>query len=206
MGYNHYWEREIEIDEVSFGKIVTDFQRMVLALDDLGVRLAGPLGEGLPEISLGGIAFNGLANCGHVKNEEICIPFAAPNASGIGNSINAVTGSWFIGVLLKHRTCNGDCSYETMTFKRVAERKSGEEGRCFDSCKTGFRPYDLAVQCLLLISKHHLDDRIEVWSGGSDFHWNDPRRLCYAYLGYPLHEFHLDRDDGLIRNSLTGHP
>jgi hypothetical protein len=30
--------------------------------------------------------------------------------------------------------------------------------RYSDSCKTGFRPYDLAVQCVLLIAKHHIHD------------------------------------------------
>ena len=162
--------------------------------------MPGRPGEGLPEITLNGIVFNGLARCGHIKNEEICIPFPTPHASGIGSSINAVTDPWFIGVLLKHRTCDGS-SFESMNFERIAEWGLREEtpGRCLDSCKTGFRPYDLAVQCLLLIAKHHLDQRIEVRSGGSDIHWNDQRRLCHAYLGYPLHEFYIDREAGLIR-------
>jgi hypothetical protein len=34
-------------------------QRIVLALDDLGVRLAGPLGRDLPEIDADHISFNG---------------------------------------------------------------------------------------------------------------------------------------------------
>jgi hypothetical protein len=67
-----------------------------------------------------------------------------------------------------------------------------------DSCKTGFRPYDLAVQCVLLIAKHHLQDRIQVWSGGSDYHWRDARLLCYVHLSYPLNQYKIDRDDGLI--------
>jgi hypothetical protein len=202
MGYCHYWRQQIEIEEAVFLRIVSDFQKMVLILDDLGVRLAGPLGEGLPEITSSHIAFNGLANCGHIKNDEICVPFAAPDASGIGSSINAVAGLYFIGVLLKHRTCNGNCSYETFDFRRVPNSRlqTISDGWYFDNCKTGFRPYDLAVQCLLLIAKHHLDERLKVHSGGADFHWNDPRRLCHAYLGYPLHEFRiLDKEVGLVR-------
>ena len=61
-----------------------------------------------------------------------------------------------------------------------------------------FRPYDLAVQCVLLIAKRHLKDRIQVSSGGSDFHWNDARSLCYAYLGHPLNQYRIDRDAGLV--------
>jgi hypothetical protein len=89
-----------------------------------------------------------------------------------------------------------------MVFERVAQRRmrESEDGWYRDSCKTAFRPYDLAVQCLLLIAKHHLDEGIKVHSGGSDLHWNDPRRLCYAHLGYPVHEFRiLDSEDGLVR-------
>jgi hypothetical protein len=67
-----------------------------------------------------------------------------------------------------------------------------------DSCKTGFRPYDIAVQCVLLIAKHHLKDRIQVWSGGSDYHWSDARLLCYFHLSYPLNQYKIDRDAGLI--------
>ena len=93
MGYCHYWEAEQEIDQESFSQIVADVQRIVLTLDDMGVRLAGPLGEGLPEIDTDQIAFNGLWHCGHVKNEEISIPFPAADAAGVGNSINAVEGS-----------------------------------------------------------------------------------------------------------------
>jgi hypothetical protein len=200
MGYCHYWEIEQEIDLASFSRIVADVQRIVLTLDDLGVRLAGPLGEGLPEIEADQIALNGVCHCGHVKNEEIVIPFPAPDAAGVGSSIRAVEGSYFgMGTLLKHRTCDGNCSYETFRLARAcAEIDKVRDGRYSDSCKTGFRPYDLAVQCVLMIAKHHLEDRIQVWSGGSDFHWNDARLLCYVHLDYPLTQYRIDRDDGLI--------
>jgi hypothetical protein len=133
---------------------------MVLALDDLGVRLAGPSGEGLPEISSHSLVLNGLANCGHLKNEDICISFPACYASGIGSSINSVTDPWFIGARIKYRTCNGDCSYESLNFERIAESVAPQAERgavALTLVKAGFRPYDLAIQCLLLISKHHLD-------------------------------------------------
>ena len=200
MGYNHYWEVDAEIDGGSFSNIVADFQRIVLCLDDLGVRLAGPLGEGLPEIDADHIAFNGVWHCGHVKNEEIVIPFPAENASGIGSSTDAVEGDYFgMGTLLKHRTCDGNCSYETFRLLRKCDDDvKVSYGRCFDSCKTAFRPYDLAVQCVLLIAKHHLKDRIGVSSGGSNYHWNDARRLCYLHLDYPLVQYRIDREAGLI--------
>jgi hypothetical protein len=200
MGYCHYWEIEQEIDQESFLRIIADVQQIVLVLDDMGVRLAGPLGRGLPEIEADHIAFNGLWECGHIKNEEIVIPFPSEEAAGIGSSINAVAGSYYgMGTLLKHRTCDGNCSYETFRFVPTCnESETVRDVRYCDSCKTGFRPYDLAVQCVLLIAKHHLKDRIQVWSGGSDYHWNDARLLCYVHLSYPLSQYRVDRDAGLI--------
>ncbi len=200
MGYCHYWEIEQEVDRETFSCIVADVQRIVLALDDIGVRLAGPLGEGLPEIDADHIAFNGLWHCGHVANQEISIPFPSVDAAGVGASTNAVEGSYFgMGTLLRHRTCDGNCSYETFRLVRQCEDvEKVHDGRYSDSCKTGFRPYDLAVQCVLLIAKHYLKDRIRVWSGGSDYHWNDARLLCYLQLNYPLSQYRIDREAGLI--------
>jgi len=200
MGYNHYWEVDAEIGKEPFSSIVADFQRIVLTLDDIGVRLAGGLGEGPPQIDADLIRFNGVWHCGHPKNEEIVIPFPAEDGSGIGGSADAVAGSYFgWGTLLKHRTCDGNCSYETFTLARkCGDATRVVNGRFHDSCKTGFRPYDLAVQCLLLIAKHHLKDRIRVSSGGTDFHWNDARRICYLHLDYPLARYRIDREAGLI--------
>ena len=63
---------------------------------------------------------------------------------------------------------------------------------------TGFRPYDLAVQCVLLIAKHHLGDRFRVHTAGSDYVWNDPRRLSYLHLQYRLGEFKVSDDHDLV--------
>lgn len=199
MGYCHYWKREQTISQPSFGAIVHDFKRIILAPDDHGVRLAGPLGDGLPEITEAEVSFNGLARCGHPENQAICIPFPGTNASGVRSSTNVITGPWFIGVLLRRRTCNGDCSDESFNFERVCtDRPADAAGFCEDYCKTGFRPYDFAEQCFLVAVKHHLRERIEVWSGGADHHWSDARSLCYLHLDYPLTEFRIDREDGLV--------
>ena len=200
MGYCHYWELDQNVDREMFSRIVTDVQRIVLTLDDMGVRLAGPLGEGAPEIDGDQIAFNGSWHCGHVVNEEISIPFPAPDAAGVGASTDAVEGTYFgMGTLIRHRTCDGNCSYETFRFARSCDETGKiRNARYSDSCKTAFRPYDLAVQSVLLIAKHHLKEQIQVWSGGGDFHWNDARLLCYVHLGYPLSQYRIDREAGLI--------
>jgi hypothetical protein len=205
MGYNHYWERPVEIEPEPFELLVADFQRCVLALDDSGVHLGGPMGEDLPQVDRDVIAFNGVRDCGHVKNEAISIPFPSEDASGVGRSANAIVDSWLAGVQIRHRTCNGDCSYEPFVLERIVEHgtrdpsHSSPDDRLFGHCKTGFRPYDLAVQCALLIARHRVGDRFVVQSSGSDWHWRDAHRICYVQLGYPLSEFRMDRDAGLIK-------
>ena len=199
MGYSHTWEKDLSVEPALFRRIVADFERVVLALDDRGVHLAGPLGEGLPEITATHVAFNGVFHCGHPVNKAVSIPYPDKAAWGVGDSSDAISGEAFLHTLLRHRTCDGICSFETFTFEQVCEdQRHAADGRCFGYCKTGFRPYDLAVQCFLLIAKHHLRERIAVRSGGRDEHWQEARAFCYAHLEYPLFEFRIDREAGLI--------
>ena len=197
MGYNHYWRLEAEIDRKLFERIVLDFERLILPLEDAGIPLAGFDGSGLPAIDHSQIVFNGVEECGHPENRDIYIPFPCVTASGVGHSSDAIYSSNPLFVKLRHRTCNGMCCCEPFNLSRTmaqSRRAPDQDGRYF----TAFKPYDLAVQCALLISKHHLRERIVVSSGGSDFHWNDPRRFCFVNLGYPLNEFTIVREIGLI--------
>ncbi len=203
MGYNHYWRRADEIERSVYDGIVLDFERLILPLEDVGVRLAGAHGDGVPQIDHSAITFNGVRKCGHPDNPDIYIPFPCATGNGIGSSRDGIQSSNPLFVELKHRTCNGRCDCESFNLPRLvptAFRQPDEDGLYFYCCKTAFKPYDLAVQCALLISKHHLGDRIEVSSGGSDFHRNDPRRFCFVHLGYRLNEFTIVRDHGLVAN------
>lgn len=201
MGYTHYWYRPLAIDSAVYRNIGNDFNKVVLELDNLGVRLGDGGGAGVPEISDGEINFNGLAACGHAENAAISIPWPTVNAGGIKHSMVSEAGMWFAGTLLDHRCCNGDCSYESFVFPREAEVKKYQarspDGLQFDCCKTAFRPYDLAVTAFLIIAKRHLKDQISVSSDGEDQHWEDARRLCQSFLGYGV-EYHLGAagDDG----------
>jgi len=68
----------------------------VLTLDDMAFASLA-LGEGLPEIDADHIAFNGLWHCGHVKNEEIAIPFPAVDGAGSATQqmpSRALTSGW----------------------------------------------------------------------------------------------------------------
>ncbi len=202
MGYTHYWRREKELDAAKYASAVADFQRLILTLEDSGIRLAGPMGDGLPEFTADELAFNGPDDCGHPQNSEISIPWPAPSAGGVGPNKTAVDGSWFAGALLQTRACDGSCSYETFRIPRVTEHtEPDKEGRFFDCCKTAYRPYDIAVTAALIIFKKHFGTAFKVSSDGEDEHWFDAKMLCLSVLGYGIE--YVMTDDGLTLNGET---
>lgn len=193
MGYTHYWYRARKIDAEKMQAISADFSRLVLALDDLGVKIADGRGHGVPVITPELIMFNGVENCGHAPNEEVVIPWPAKNASGVNpNSFEVTSGQWYAGALLSARTCDGDCSYETVDFPaempegHYEQECSERPGLFFYCCKTAFRPYDLAVTAFLIIAKHHLKDDLKVRSDGEDENWVEAKQVCEAFLGYGM--------------------
>ncbi len=202
MGYTHYWYRPKSIANETMQAICADFQRVVLALDDLGVKLADGHGEGVPVITPELICFNGLANCGHKQDESIAIPWPAPGAHGVNSTKDVRSGTWFAGALLSTRTCDGDCSYETVHFPATMaadsffQESKEHPGLYFECCKTAYRPYDLAVTAFLIIAKRHLRDKISVSSDGEDENWVEGKQVCQAFLDYGL-EFQMT-EDGLI--------
>lgn len=85
MGYTHYFRRIPGYDRAAYAALCADVSAIVGSLRDAGSPLAGPLGEGLPEITAERVAFNGAApddyetfsweaNCCHWD------PYAKPGA------------------------------------------------------------------------------------------------------------------------------
>ncbi len=156
---------------------------------DAGVELAGGLGEGPPDITEQIVRFNGRTDCGHPKNEEISIPYPSEGAEGVGPNSSALDEN-ADGVVtrVRHRCCDGRCSYETFSFPRSLDTKlhgdPDENGLYIEYVKTGFRPYDIAVTAALMIAKRHLRAGLLISSNGGDHQWADARRFCQRVLGY----------------------
>ena len=118
---------------------------------------------------------------------------------------------WFAGASLETRACGGDCSHETFVLEQTYEpyvsdrdtqkpegiytERMDENGRrrrnpdnivgkYWVCTKTGFKPYDLAVNVCLIVAKQHLKDDIVISSDGKDIHWADAKALCQRFLGY----------------------
>ena len=109
-----------------------------------------------------------------------------------------IGGTWFAGLKLMTRTCGGDCSHESFVlnrdFKPEEWMNPKENGMYFQCCKTAYKPYDLAVNCAMIIAKHHLKEQIIVHSDGELDNWKDAMQLCQNVLGYG-NEFDFDKDE-----------
>lgn len=195
MGYSHYWYRDQELNQVSFGSVVQDFKKILPALEHLGIKLANGLGKNQPVINYEQIWFNGLENCGHTKR-ELGITWPSKNAHGVASgykqNFSIVDESWFAGLVINSRVCSGSCAYEMFSLDRVIKHESSYEGNKVFSCtKTNYYPYDLAVNVCLIIAKHHLKNQILVLSDGQHEQWKDAIQICDHFLGYGL-DFEFD--------------
>jgi len=193
MGYTHYWRRTRAFEQQQFEKVTADCARVLPALVEVGVALAGPDGEGTPAVTAAGVFFNGTRACGHARR-DLGIAWPTTGASGVclayeqrASGDSDVGSIWFAGRQLRTRTCDGDCSHESFWLPRgreVRDWERPERGLYFDCCKTAYKPYDLAVQVCLVIAAHHLGAEIAVSSDGSMEEWQDATALCQAVLGY----------------------
>jgi hypothetical protein len=198
MGYTHYWYRkDREFPAEDMLAIVADFRKLIPTFDELGVKIAGGLGEGEPEYGPDGVWFNGLEKCGH-PSRDLGITWPSPTAAGVAEE-GKRAGTWFAGALLETRTCEGDCSHETFHFPRVLDEDGykGSDGRYFACCKTAYKPYDLAVTAFLILAKFHLKEKLEVHSDGEDRDWTDAATIIRKILGHPNGEVEFDPDGNL---------
>ena len=143
MGYTHYWKRVEKFDMEKFGKVVKDFKEVVKHLSPF-VSLADGLGRSKAVIDNKRIWFNGVEKCGH-SDRNLGITWPDDEAKGIAFVVERykeiptrtlvtmlcgqeeelalndsdVSGTWFAGLKLKHRTCDGDCSHETFSLPLV---------------------------------------------------------------------------------------
>ena len=183
---------------------------------DLGIVLSSGFGEEntFPEISDDVIAFNGSDEQPTglwTTTEQLGIVWPSPSASifepDADPTASKTNGSWFGGELVTQRvapidnlTGKGSGSYETFNIERelfLPANSHKLQADCFLKrglvmfyCKTGYRPYDLAVTVVLIITKHH-DSSIEVCTDGEQKDWLDAMIICNNLLGYGM-DFKLD--------------
>jgi len=196
MGYTHYWYRKENLDKTRFKLAVDDCRKIC---DVLPIPLGDGSGEGEPVFADIELCFNGSIHSESLAKADISIPWpASKDSEGIGViGDNPANGHWFAGDLLDSRCCDeqGDGSYETFCIEQYMKRpefQSSNESLAFDCCKTAFRPYDLNVQCCLIVFKNYFDGDFKVRSDGESENWNEARDICQHIVGYGL-GFELDK-------------
>lgn len=195
MAYAHYWRRAPDLTLAHFTWAAEQVRQVVNAVEAQGIKLAGPTGAGLPEITNNCIAFNGLKKCGH-PYRDLGSPWPSPTAAGVMATDKPVVGPWFSGALLDTRICNGDCSGSPFIVDRqflVREWDRIEDGKYFSHCETHYKPYDLAVTAALVRLKETLGDEILVSSDGKDRAFDDAKRLGRTIFGW-TERFELEND------------
>ena len=79
-----------------------------------------------------------------------------------------------------------DDGCETFRVNRIETQSPWREGEpdVFTFCKTRQRPYDVCVQCALIVFRHHFGERFRVSSDGNSDEWDGAREACQRVLGY----------------------
>lgn len=200
MGYTHYYYQKPTLDSDAFIQIGKDFEKMIPVMEHLGVKLGDYGGDNVPLINEKDLAFNGLKKCGH-EEHDIGLAWPSKTANGVkpDHTFNEIVelskSKWFAGRELETRVCGGDCSYETFAItQQIPEDQmvnTEKNGYIFNCTKTNYKPYDLAVNVVLIIAKHHLKNDIVVDSDGDDSNWAEGVQLVEHFLGYGQ-DFKLD--------------
>lgn len=184
MGYTHYWCRLKELDAETFARASKDCRKVCVAL---GIPLGDGEGVGVPEFSQEVVSFNGAVDSGHFAARCEGLLWPGSGAEGVARPFTeANAGKRSLGA-------DGDGSYETFYISQSCGEHGYESSPGVYSafCKTNYRPYDLAVQCCLIVFKEHFGPSFCVHSDGDSGAWKEPSDACQVFLGYGL-DFALD--------------
>ncbi|MGV8122386.1 MAG: hypothetical protein AB2L14_21715 [Candidatus Xenobiia bacterium LiM19] len=188
MGYSHYWSPDRPIRKKYFKRVVLDFTKL-LALEQKWLEpiLRGPDGIGTPLVSDTRISFNGDRHCNHHFSHSIL--YHLP-----GKTERMIPHHGTYGPFIKEspiRACSsGRCSAQAMGLLSESDESAVFLWETYNASYTGsvttnYKPYDIAVQCLLIIAKFCVPG-FKVKSDGALEHWFNAMLLCQMNLGYGL--------------------
>ena len=194
MGYTHYWERPTVLPRPQFLAAVEDCRRLCNALP---IPLGDADGRGKPRFNSTQICFNGHVDSGKLTSiphePGLISPSTDAHGVAVSGQSDPVVGGWGGGPTVNARVLgpDGDGSYETFCVERVRRprhpHERPENGWWSDFCKTNYRPYDLCVQCCLIVLTRHLNrSQFRVDSDGTSRDWSDARDVCRHVLGYGM--------------------
>ena len=192
MGYTHQWRTQSKILDIDFKRILNDTVKIFPIINKMGIILSGPEGMGEYILNDTRISFNGKRKCGH-KDRNIILNWPIINTkrtdqrNNILYDVNNNDNAW-----KNIRSCGGNCMYEPFVLEKINTRRPlinetdsiTKQLPYFSSCKTSFKPYDVAVMMVLIIARHHLKNNIYITSDGNIDNWNDVTHIIKHFLNY----------------------
>lgn len=192
MGYTHQWRTQSKIPDIDFKCILKDTIKMFPIINKMGIVLSGPEGTGKYILNDTCISFNGKRKCGH-EDRDIIIDWSIINTKRANREnnflcdVNNTDNTW-----KNIRSCGGNCMYEPFILEKINTRRPlidenysiTEQLPYFSSCKTSFKPYDVAVMIVLIIARHYLKNNIYITSDGNIDNWNDVTGITKYFLNY----------------------
>lgn len=152
MGYTHYWRRTVARPDGAYPALVADTERIIAAVEDLGISICGPSGDHDPVLASWEIAFNGTST-----NDRWHESFRWPS-----DPVDKLRTEVLI------RTMEGDTTDDPYVGSLCDEMdRLMRGGRDFSSCKTARKSYDLAVCAVLIRAKVHYGDAVWISSDGT---------------------------------------
>lgn len=193
MAYGHQWLRSRCLDPSRFEQAIRDCKQIC---DALPIPLGNRDGKGEPVFTPTEICLNGFFSCPDVSNSGDGFIFPSAWSESVAPFVvSPINGEYASGLTASARCVNsaGDGSFEPFLIKQSLGKKT-EPNNDFvlEYCRTNYRPYDLAVQCCLIIFNHYHGDQFIVRSDGCEDHWYEASNDCQAVLGYGL-EFSLEK-------------
>ena len=190
MGYTHYLEKPVHIE--NWDKIISDVKKVLkFVTSELKIDIVNGFGDAdtTPILDEERICLNGSMkqrDSRWITEKKLGLVWPSSYPSMVvepGGSL--VGGSWCGGATVNQRIApNGDGSYETLYIARNCD-KSEETDPSFTFCKTGYRPYDIAVMCCYLLVKHH-DPRVIVSTDGTIDEWRCAEAILRKECGIDM--------------------
>ena len=184
MGYSHFWYTKQCIPDDAFLSLLHDVKQIYKPLLDMGVLLSSPSGVGDPIFNENVIEFNGTDQCGHMS-KNVFLHWPTSDVQKVSKNMKEDNYPTMRNIKMNARICGGSCMHEPFIFRKINLKvESNERLPSFNSCKTSFKPYDMAVNVVLIIVKHYLNNDIWINSDGAITQWNDAMMFVNHFLGY----------------------
>lgn len=162
MGYTHYFRRrELEHDAGRFAVFVEDVKKALASLPKFSLSSGACYAD--RKLLLAGGDGTGKPE---VTNEVVCF-----NGRKIGDL-------WHETFIIERKT-----QFEQGSYGDYQREHFKKDGNLFSFCKTARKPYDFAVQIVLILYKKHFGELVGISSDGDEEDWIEAFKFTAEKFG-----------------------